>query len=287
MQNRRGLVFLIGILFISLPFHSQSQSVKGDAGQSKKGKLVFFDDFSGAQLDRSKWNVETTGMHVNNELQAYVDSGRTIYLENNHLVIQPRYDSGYVTKDGQHFDFISGRINTRDKFDFRYGKAEARIKLVDGAGLWPAWWMLGNGEWPQTGEIDIMEYIGEKDWASAAVHGQGYSGETPFVNRWYFNSAKDATEWHVYAVDWTPDALVFKYDGIPMFRVTKTMTSNYGNWSFDNKKYLILNFALGGAYPVKINGVKKPYYGLPASTLELIKKNKAKMYVDWVKVIQY
>ncbi|MBS1668414.1 MAG: glycoside hydrolase family 16 protein [Bacteroidetes bacterium] len=282
-----GLGFLIGILFISFPFQSQSQSVKGDAGQSKKGKLVFFDDFSGVQLDRSKWNVETTGMHVNNELQAYVDSGRTIYLENNHLVIQPRYDSGYVTKDGQRFDFISGRINTKNKFDFKYGTAEARIKLVDGAGLWPAWWMLGNGEWPQTGEIDIMEYIGEKDWASAAVHGLGYSGETPFVNRLYFNKANDVTQWHVYAVDWTPDALVFKYDGIQMFRVTKTMTSNYGTWSFDNNKYLILNFALGGAYPVKINGVKNPYYGLPSSTLELIKKNKAKMYVDWVKVVQY
>lgn len=287
MQNRMGLGFLIGILFISFPFQSQSQSVKGDAGQSKKGKLVFFDDFSGVQLDRSKWNVETTGMHVNNELQAYVDSGRTIYLENNHLVIQPRYDSGYVTKDGQRFDFISGRINTKNKFDFKYGTAEARIKLVDGAGLWPAWWMLGNGEWPQTGEIDIMEYIGEKDWASAAVHGLGYSGETPFVNRLYFNKANDVTQWHVYAVDWTPDALVFKYDGIQMFRVTKTMTSNYGTWSFDNNKYLILNFALGGAYPVKINGVKNPYYGLPSSTLELIKKNKAKMYVDWVKVVQY
>jgi beta-glucanase (GH16 family) len=159
--------------------------------------------------------------------------------------------------------------------------------MTDGAGLWPAWWMLGNGKWPETGEMDIMEFIGEKDWASAAVHGNGYFGETPFVNRYYFPPGKDVTQWHIYAVDWTPDSLIFKYDGIPMFRVTRTMTANYGKWSFDNSKYLILNFALGGAYPVKINGIKKPYFGLPSSTVDLIKNNGAKMYVDWVRVTQH
>ena len=46
--------------------------------------------------------------------------------------------------------------------------------------------MLGNGIWPTTGEVDIMENIGETEWANAAVHGPGYSGETPFVNRQYF-----------------------------------------------------------------------------------------------------
>jgi beta-glucanase (GH16 family) len=190
------------------------------------GRTIFFDDFSGSALDTAKWNVEITGMHVNNELQAYVDSSGTISLEKGILVIQPRYSPGFVTADGQKFDFISGRINTRAKFDFMYGSAEARIKLTDGAGLWPAWWMLGNGGWPATGEVDIMEYVGEKDWASAAVHGPGYSGETPFVNRLYFEKNNDVTKWHIYGVDWTPDSLIFKYDGITMFRITKTMTSN-------------------------------------------------------------
>src|SRR5579859_6801845 len=248
------------------------------------GKVVFFDDFSGSKLDRSKWNAEVTGMHVNNELQAYVDSSATIYVENGSLVLAPRYASGYLTRDGQKFNFISGRINTKNKFDFKYGVAEARIKISDGAGLWPAWWLLGNGEWPETGELDVMEYVGEKDWASAAVHGPGYSGETPFVNRLYFDANNDITQWHVYAVDWTPDSLVFKYDGRPMFRVTKSMTSHYGKWAFDNNKYLILNFAVGGIYPAKINGIHDPFYGLASPTLDLIRNNKAKMWVDWVKV---
>ena len=69
-----------------------------------------------------------------------------------------------------------------------------------------------------------------------------------------------------------------------MFRVTRPMVEHFGNWTFNNSKFLILNFALGGAYPVKINGVKEPYFGLPASTVELIKNNQSKMLVDWVKI---
>jgi beta-glucanase (GH16 family) len=287
LRNGIAAVMLIGIPAVFF----QGAGINPDGGarvnpDSDRGgkKVVFFDDFSGNRLDRSKWNIEVTGVHVNGELQAYVDSPRTVYVRDGALVLQPRFDPGFVTKDGQKFDFISGRINTKDKFDFTYGTAEARIKLCGGEGLWPAWWMLGNGKWPETGEIDIMEFVGEKDWASAAVHGNGYSGETPFVNRYYFNAVDDVTQWHIYAVDWTPESLIFKYDGKPMFRVTKTMTANYGKWSFDNSKYLILNFALGGAYPAKINGVKKPYFGLPAVTSDLIRHNGARMYVDWVKV---
>ncbi len=274
-------IFISTLILILFVGNAQPPSAK----TIKKQQLLFFDDFSGNTLDRKKWNVEITGLHVNDELQAYVDSASTFYIENKCLVIAPKFNPGFVTMDGQHFDFISGRINSRDKFEFQYGTAEARIRVTGGSGLWPAWWMLGNGNWPETGEIDIMEFIGEKDWASAAVHGPGYSGETPFVNRLYFDKNKDATQWHNYAVDWTPDSLIFRYDGKPMFRVTKTMASHYGKWAFDNNKFLILNFALGGAYPVKINGISKPYYGLSPVSFEKIKKHQAKMYVDWVKVV--
>ncbi len=270
-------------------------SVTGKNASVKKitdsEKVILFDDFSGPGLDSSRWNVEVTGMHVNNELQAYVDSTATISFtanaqgaQNGALVLQPRFTPGFVTKDGQQFDFISGRINTSKKIDFTYGTASARIKLTAGAGLWPAWWLLGNGIWPETGEIDIMENIGEKDWANAAVHGKGYSGDAGLVNRQYFTDSNDVTQWHVYAVEWTPDTMVFKYDDVPMFRVTKPMTTFFGPWAFETPKYLILNFAVGGIYPYKINGIKQPFYGLHASTLEMIKKGESKMLVDWVKV---
>lgn len=262
--------------------------------ESPSGEVIFFDDFSGARLDTSKWNVVVTRNNtVNNELQAYVDSSLTIYTvkgmeaagaANGALVLHPRYAPGYTTSTGRKFDFISGRIDTRNKVEVQYGTFSARIKLTDGPGLWPAWWLLGKGRWPDCGEIDILEYVGEKDWTSAAVHGPGYSGETPFVNRLYFDKKSDATNWHIYSVDWTPDAMLFKYDGVAMFRVTKPMVEHFGKWAFDNPKFLILNFAIGGAYPVKINGVKAPYFGLPNETAELIKQNKGKMLVDWVRV---
>lgn len=265
----------------------------GNMNGKSSEEIIFFDDFSGDSLDRTKWNVRVTGGTVNNEQQAYVDSSLTISIvhgaqaegaKNGALLLQPHFAPGFTTKEGKKFDFISGRIDSRSKVEFMYGTASARIKLTDGAGLWPAWWMLGKGRWPESGEIDILEYVGEKDWASAAVHGPGYSGETPFVDRLYFPAKNDVTNWHIYTVEWTPDSMIFKYDDVTMFRVTKPMVEHFGKWTFDNEKFLILNFALGGAYPVKINGVKEPYFGLPATTVDLIKNKKSKMLVDWVKI---
>ncbi|MGC8750414.1 glycoside hydrolase family 16 protein [Hydrotalea sp.] len=269
------IVFAIGITSLAV------------AQPRQKGKVIFFDDFKSSKLDTSKWNVVVTGFHVNNELQAYVDSNATLYVKNNKLVLQPLYSPGFVTHDGQYFDFISARINTKDKFEFEYGRAEARIQITNGAGLWPAWWILGNDEWPQTGEIDVMENVGDAAWSSAAIHGPGYSGETPFVQRYYYPKNNHATQWHIYAVNWTPDSMVFEYDGKPMYTVTKAMTTKYGPWAFSNKKYLILNFALGGNYPAGVNKVKQPYLGLPEKTVKLIQQKQAKMLVDWVKVTQY
>lgn len=292
-MNRPAKLLCQTLLFAAVCAGTQCSSSKQSSSTTATGTVVFFDDFSGNELDRTKWNVRVTGNTVNNEQQAYVDSSKTIYIvhgseaagaKNGALVLQPHYSPGFTTKEGKKFDFISGRIDSRSKVEFTYGTAEARIKLTEGAGLWPAWWALGSGRWPESGEIDIMEYVGEKDWASAAVHGPGYSGETPFVDRLYFPANNDVTQWHVYAVDWTPDSLVFKYDNTPMFRVTKPMAEHYGKWVFDNSKFMILNYALGGAYPVKVNGFKQPYFGLPASTVELIKTGQPRMLVDWVRI---
>src|SRR5260221_10854442 len=111
-QQGKFYLLVLTVLCICLTCMQATHTVRPPA----KEKVVFFDDFSGTRLDRSKWNAEVTGMHVNNELQAYVDSNATIYLENNALVLRPLYSSGFTTKDGQKFDFISGRINTISTF---------------------------------------------------------------------------------------------------------------------------------------------------------------------------
>lgn len=260
---------------------------------STGSNLIFYDDFSAGTLDRSKWNVMITGQVYNEELQAYIDSAETIYITadeegagNQVLALHPRYRPGFKTTDGQQFDFISGRIDTRKKFDFRYGTASARIKLPHGTGLWPAFWAMGNGSWPDIGEIDIMEFVGESDWVSSAVHGPGYSGEAGLVNKLFFPNGKDATDWHIYSVEWSPDRLIFKVDNALIYRVARPMTDFFGPWVFDNKKFLILNFALGGVYPYKTNGIQSPYYGLPQETVDDIKNDQIRILVDWVRVTQ-
>lgn len=261
----------------------------------QKPEVIFFDDFAGPTLDRSKWNVIVTGFTVNNEQQAYVDSTETISFvrgggapaegaQNGALVLRPRSRSGFVTAQGKKFDFISGRLDTRGKAEFTYGTVAARIKLPAGSGLWPAFWLLGTGRWPGTGEIDIMENVGPRDWVSMALHGPGYSGNTPLVKRAPLPSDKDSTAWHVYSVDWKPQELVFKVDEEVVYRVTRSMVEQHGPWAYDNPKFVILNFALGGGYPAAINKVTSPYPGLPDVTVQLIKEDKVQMLVDWVRV---
>ena len=254
------------------------------APSARTATTIFVDDFSGAQLDRSKWNVIVTGRTVNNEQQAYVDSPDVLSVKDGALVIRPRFRQGFTTPEGRSFDFISGRIDTKSKVSFTYGTAAARMKLAAGAGLWPAFWALGDGRWPDTGEIDIMENVGDPAWTSVALHGPGYFGDTPLVKRSPFTGRQDAADWHVYAVDWTPDSLVFKRDNLEVYRVTRAMVEAHGRWAFDNPKYLIVNLALGGNYPAGVNGTTGPYRGLPEATVRSIQKDEPKIVVDWVRV---
>jgi beta-glucanase (GH16 family) len=282
----RTLLSLSILAFIMVPLCTMAQ-------QKTKTDTVFFEDFNGNNLDRSKWNVEITGNTVNDEQQAYVDSSSVLYMvhgkdaegaTNGALVIKPIYHPGYTSKEQKKYDFISGRINTRSKMEFTYGSASARMKMSSGAGLWPAFWALGNGKWPDCGEIDMMETVGDSSWISNALHGPNYFGNTPLAYRYIFPKGMDVDQWHVYSLDWTPDLLVFKTDGATTYTVTRAMVEHYGRWAFDNAKFIILNFALGGGYPGGVNKIKAPYYGISQATVDKIKAGQAKILVDWVLV---
>ena len=262
-------------------------------------RSIFADEFDGSSLDRARWNVVVTGRTVNEEQQAYVDSADVLTVSEGALVIRPRFRPGFKSAEGRSYDFVSGRIDTKSKVSFTYGKAAARMKLAAGAGLWPAFWALGDGRWPDTGEIDIMENVGDAGWTSVALHGPGYSGDTPIVMRTPFagpssplgTGREDATGWHVYAVEWTRDSLVFTRDEDVVYRVTREMVERHGRWAFDDPKYLILNLALGGTYPASANasgaaGAATPYRGLPESTVRAIKNDEPKILVDWVRVTE-
>ena len=258
-----------------------------------RADVVFADEFDGAELDRSKWGVIVTGRTVNNEQQAYVDSPQTIYLahgadaagaENGALVIHPRFSEGFTTAEGRRYDFISGRLEGRGKAEFTYGTVAARIKLTAGAGLWPAFWTLGTGRWPDTGEMDVMENVGDPSWTSVALHGPGYSGSTPLVRRQPLPNGQDITGWHVYSMDWTTSGFVFRVDDREIYRVTRAMVEQYGRWAYDTPKFLILNVAIGGNYPQAVNHAQTPYPGVPTSTVDLVRAGGATMVVDWVRV---
>ncbi len=277
---------IISLVLFSVPLVKAQQT-------QHKVDTVFFEDFNEQTLDRSKWNVEITGHTVNDEQQAYVDSAATLYLVkgadaqgavNGALVIKAIYQPGFTSKQNKKYDFISGRMNTRDKMEFTYGTASCRMKITGGAGLWPAFWALGKGNWPDCGEIDVMETVGDPTWFSNALHGPNYFGNTPLVYRYHFPQGTDVDQWHVYTVDWTPDSLIFKVDGIVTYTVTRAMVEKYGRWAFDNPKFIILNFALGGGYPGGVNGIKQPYYGISQQTVDKIKAGDAKVWVDWVLV---
>ncbi|KLE34939.1 hypothetical protein AAW00_11650 [Aurantiacibacter luteus] len=255
--------------------------------------LIWSDEFDTGTLDRAKWTPVGTDFWVNYEQQAYVDDPRTIQFaddvagaDGGVLVLRPVWAPGEDPNAERHADFLSGRLTSQGQFDFTHGRAEARIRMPDARGVWPAWWALGNGQWPDTGEIDIMEYVGEADWTGVAVHGPGYSGETPIVDRQYFGSGTDVTDWHVYAVEWTPQYMSFQVDGRETYRATRAMIEHYGEWRFDTPKHLILNFAMGGAYPHKVNGIDEPYPGIPQETVDRVRAGEPglAMYVDWVRV---
>ncbi|MFL1378147.1 MULTISPECIES: discoidin domain-containing protein [unclassified Nocardiopsis] len=258
---------------------------------------VFFDDFDGTELNRDNWRVVTTGETmgtVNGESQAYIDSPDTIRVENGSLVLHGNHcPGGCVTNDAGTFDFTSGRVDTFERFDFTYGRVSARIKLPTGDGFWPAFWLLGSNvddpdvSWPGSGEIDIMENIGYNDWASTSLHGPGYSAEGNVGESHTYPGGGGATDWHEYSVEWTPTATRFHVDDVLVQETTRSkLESTRGQWVFDHDHYIILNLALGGAYPAGYNGVTEPYWGLPQESVDRIAAGGVQAEIDWVRVEQ-
>lgn len=208
-------------------------------------ELVWHDEFDGPTLNLADWNIETGGGGWgNHEWQFYTDRPENLRLEDGFLVIEARRE------DYRGYRYTSARINTQYKRTFAYGRIEARMKIPIVHGLWPAFWMLGEDfatrGWPDCGEIDILENIGERYTIYGTVHGPGYSGSrgvgTPFAAP--FPVGED---FHVYAVEWAPEGIRWLVDDIPYGFVTPADVP--GRWVFDHPFFIILNLAVGGDWP--------------------------------------
>ena len=240
-------------------------------------ELVWEENFDGNSLDLAVWNIEVNSQGGgNNEKQYYTDRPENLRVQNGNLEIELRKEE-YGNRS-----YTSGRINSKNKKVFKYGKIEARMSLPSGGGTWPAFWMMGNrGYWPQCGEIDIMEHIGNQpSMVSFALHTVMANGSRG--NNWSSRIYSDGVEneYHVYGIEWIEeyeeglDLIYFTYDG--EIKATKVETLEHKNdnayWPFNKDFYFILNLAVGGHMGGNID--------------DSMFEHDVIMYVDWIKVYQ-
>lgn len=281
----------VGVVPVAFGVLTDDASGSGSSGSSDDWTLVWQDEFDGTELDMSKWQYETGNWIVdeegngvaagwgNEELQYYTDSEANVYLADGNLVLKAQIED--ASDEFGEYDFTSGKVISRDLFSKKYGKFEARMKLPEGQGLWPAFWMMPQdntyGGWASSGEIDIMEAHGSDP---SSIGGTIHYGEVwpnnKYSGREYeFHESTTYMDYHVYGVEWEPGEIRWYVDG--------ELYSTQDNWyskgpdqainysypaPFDQEFYFILNLAVGGWYD-----------GDPES-LEIF---PAEVYVDYVR----
>ena len=221
-------------------------------------KLVWSDEFNApdnSPVDSSKWVLETGGKGWgNDELESYTARPQNSLQQGGNLVIQALKET-YTGADGVTRDYTSARLKTEGKFSHKYGRFEARIKIPQGQGLWPAFWMLGDDigkrGWPKSGEIDIMENIGkEPALVHGTIHGPGYSGDKGPTSSYALPADQHfADDFHVYAVEWEKKAIRFYVDDHLYATRTPADLPKGTKWVFQHNFFILLNVAVGGGWP--------------------------------------
>ncbi|WP_253251848.1 family 16 glycosylhydrolase [Flavobacterium sp. ACN2] len=263
----------MAVLFLLLPFLKT---------QAQCNTLVWSDEFNGTTVDLTKWqSISGNGCPSlcgfgNAEAQRYDPNQATIVKEgaNSYLNIQAKYEPSASFPDQP---YASSKLTTEGKYSLKYGRVEARMKLSNGQGAWPAFWMLPvNGNWPFTGEIDIMEAKHRNPQSvDGTIHydGNGYH----FTGRSYSSPTDLSSDFHVYAVEWGPNFIKWFVDDVLFHTATPNTTVN-GGWPFnDSQFYIILNLAVGSA--------GTPYTSVNGAGVAPVPGDfPAKLQVDYVRV---
>lgn len=237
-------------------------------------KLVWSDEFNGDSINKDNWSVADTNVVYNNELEAYKTSNS--YIQDGNLVLEAKKEA-YLGKD-----YTSGKVVTKGKQAFTYGRFEIKAKMPESQGIWPAIWMLPEddniyGGWPQGGEIDILELLGHqpnKIYGTVHYGNPHASGQGEYTLR----SGKFSDDYHIYAFEWDPGEMRWYIDGT-LYHTEKSWYTRDENEAdsitypapFNRDFHLILNLAVGGDWP-----------GNPDNTTIF----PSKVLVDYVKVYE-
>ena len=249
-------------------------------------RALFADEFNGpagTRPDASKWTHETGANWPDGELQAYTDRAENSSLDGaGSLAITARAERRSVVEGTVRYnrDYTSARLRTGGQwqqgpsFAFTFGRAEARIRVPAGRGIWPAFWMLGADSdhvtWPQQGELDVMELFGSQPrYVESTLHGPRSGGGSWKEARGLRNAASLADGFHTYGVQRAPGAVAFSVDGRTFGTLSRADFPRSYGWRFDRPMFLLLNVAVGG-----------PTEPAPDASTPW----PATMLVDWVRV---
>lgn len=238
-------------------------------GPGYSWKIVFEDDFNGSTLNTSKW-ISQLPWTRDYKGDAYMRD-QNVTVNNGILTITAKAEnySGH--------EFTSGAISTGySKFRFKYGYAEARMKMPAARGSWSNFWMLSDG-WPP--EIDVVEYPLDD------VAGDG-NQQYRYISNIHYNDNQSnmATHWvgylpggfHTYALDWRPWYVAYYFDNGYVRSLNDFQPSNdFGSM------YLIFDYYVGGEW-----GGQVWQHPDPATWPNPATSNAGKFQIDWVRVWQ-
>jgi len=243
--------------------------------------LAWSDEFNGpagSPPDPNNWGYDLGGGGWGNaEYEYYTNSRDNSALDgsgNLTITARPSSSSELQCWNGQ-CQYTSARLLSKNKQEFAYGRIEARLKLPFGQGIWPAFWMLGGNidtvNWPNSGEIDIMEHVGkEPNNVYGTIHGPGYSGANG-IGKVFTQTTPFSETFHTYAVEWQPNVIRWYVDGTLYQTRTPADLPPDAQWVFDHPFFIIMNLAVGGYWP-----------GYPDGSTQFPQQ----MIVDYVRVYQ-